>query len=286
MQWDDLRLFLAAWDAGTLTEAARTLGLSQATMSRRLERLESDLGQLLFERSRGGLLATEAARLLQPHVETMAHAVKQANAALQGLEAEPSGTVRLTAVPGVAVDILPLVMAKLSARYPKIVLEVLAENAFRDLTRYEADLALRSQRPEAGSLVAVRAIDVNIGVFASPDYVAKLDAPTLPDLDWIQYGAELAGITPARVVDDYLDGRSPVLRSNNFLVMRAAAQAGLGCIILADVQGELAGLERVPVDLPGSPMASLFLVMPQSLRRVPRIRAVVEVLTEVLNGLV
>lgn len=284
MDWDDLRLFLAAWEHGSLTAAGEALGLSQATLSRRLAALEAGTGQRLFERRRSGLVATAAAVALHPHAVAMAEAARQAGAALQGLEVEPEGVVRLAMAPGVAVELLPLLLTRLAARYPKVRLEVLADHHLVDVDQHEADVALRNAAPTRGDLTWRRLAEVSIGIYAAPSYVAGLGpAPTLADLDWVTYSAELAHLPQAVFVREALAGRAPAFSSNNFLVLRAAAMHGVGCVILPDVQGRAAGLVRLPVELPGAPKGPFFLVVPRALRNVPRVAAVVELVEEVVR---
>lgn len=283
--WSDLQLFLAAWEAGTLTGAAKATGLGQATLSRRMAALEEQLGLTLFDRSRGGLRPTDAARALHPHVEAMARAARQAGAALQDLEARPAGRVRIACPPGVAVDLLPPLLPILARRHPLIEVELLADNLMADLARHEVDVALRSEAPTSGDLVFRRLGAVRVGVFASPAYVAALppDA-TLRALAWITWSDDMAHIPAARWVALHLEGRPAALRSNSFLAMRAAAQAGVGCVLIPEVQARVGGLVRVPVPTPDLGEVPWFLVTPRALRRVPRVAAVVDFLTEALAG--
>jgi len=286
LSWEDLRLFHAAWTHGSLTRAAHALGLAQATMSRRLERLEADAGHTLFRRTRSGLVPTDAAQALWPHVETMAHAARQGAAGLQGFEAKPEGVVRLAAIPGLAVDVLPPVLPAFREQYPGITLHILSGNALTNMEAMEADIALRGVAPTRGNLVSRRVATVGIGIHAAPSYVAKLsgDEP-LHALDWLQYGPELAHLRGTQFVNQILDGRPPVLMSNSFLTLRAAAQAGLGCFLLPDVQAAACGLVPVPMTLDPKPVASLYTVVPKPLQFVPRVRAVLGFLDGVWEDL-
>ena len=284
LPWDDLRLFLAASEQQTLTAAAKALGLGQATVSRRLASLEEHVGQRLFERHRHGLVPTDAARALLPHAQRMAEQVRLAAAALQGLVAEPEGTVRLAVPPGIAADVLPPLLPALRRRHPKVRLEILSDNFMRDLSRHEADIAMRSFRPETGDLVFRRMPSVPLGVYASQAYVESLpDNPAPHDLEWLQWSDELGHIPLARYVAACLDGRPPALMSNGFVTLRAAAQQGVGCMVIPAIQARMSGLVPVPVDLPPLPAAPFYLVTPRALRGVPRVAAVVDFLVEVVE---
>lgn len=284
LPWDDLRVFLAAWESGSLTAAAAHLGVGQATASRRIAGLEEGIGQRLFDRTRGGLVPTDTARALHPHAERMAEQARLGAAALAGLAAEPEGLVRVAVPPGIAVDVLPPLIPELRRRHPKVRLEILADNFMRDLGRHEADIAMRSWRPQTGDLVFRRMPAVPLAVYASETYVAALppDAQAR-DLEWLQWSADMAHIPLARFVADQLGGRDPVLTTNSFPTMRAAAVQGLGCMLLPGIQARMAGLVEVPVELPALPPAPFFLIVPRGLRSVPRVAAVVEFLVEVIE---
>ncbi|MCB9780460.1 MAG: LysR family transcriptional regulator [Alphaproteobacteria bacterium] len=282
--WEDLRLFLAAWEAGTLTAAARRLGIGQATMSRRLAGLEAQLGHALFDRSRDGLVPTDAAHALHPHAVEMADAVRRAGAALQDLEDHPRGVVRIACPPGIAVDLLPGLIPLLRRRFPDVRLDIQSANLTVDLTRHVADIALRDRPPTSGDLVFRRLGDVRLGIYASPAYVASLGPDPAPgELEWIGWSEEMAHIGMARAIDGWRGDRPPALLTNSFLAMRAAAQAGVGCVLFPSAQAAVAGLVPVPVDVGELPVGPWYMVIPRALRHVPRVAAVAGFLGDVLD---
>ncbi|MBX2802571.1 MAG: LysR family transcriptional regulator [Myxococcales bacterium] len=279
-----MRLFLAATHAGSLSAAAAELGIGQATMSRRIAQLEERVGHVLFDRHRSGLVLTEAGQALRPHAEGMAASARRAIASLEGVDAEPEGVVRVAVPPGLAVDLLPPLLPALRRRHPRIRLEVLSDNFARDLSRREADIAIRSSRPTSGELLYRRLPAVRLGIFASADYVARLPEPVaLTDLDWVQYSPELLHIPFARWVEEWRGDKPCAFTSNSFLAMRSAAACGLGAMVLPALQGHLAGLvpiDGLPVELPDVPW---FMVTLRALRRVPRVAAVVAFVAEAME---
>ncbi|MCB9741533.1 MAG: LysR family transcriptional regulator [Alphaproteobacteria bacterium] len=283
--WDDLRSFLAAARAGSMSAGAAELGVAQATMSRRIAQLEATLGHVLFDRTRDGLVLTSAAEALLPHVETMAHAHRLCLAAASGLEARPEGVVRLAIPPGTAVDVAPTLAAGLAERYPGLRLEVLSDNSARDLMRHEADLAVRSMKPERGDLVYRRLGASRLGVYAAPALLARLgkDA-TLEDLPWVQWSSELAHIPMATWVAERLGARPPAFSSNSFLAMRAAAAAGLGAMLMPGMQAHVVGMVEVPYPTPPLPELPFYLVAHRALRHVPRVAAVMDYIEEVVGA--
>lgn len=284
MDWDDVRFFLAAWDAHTLTAASARLGVAQATMSRRVAALEERLGQVLFERTRGGLVPTPAARALHPHAERMARAVQDAQVALQAVSEVPEGEVRLAAPPGVAADLAAELVPMVRSRAPRVHLTLLADNRTLDLIRHEADLALRSFPGQDPDLVCRRLGNVELAVYASPSLAQRLPASPAPEsLPWLQWSDDMAHLPLARFVAAHLGGQPPAMASNSFLVLREAAQAGVGCMVMPRFQGRRAGLVPLSVSVDALPSPAVYLVFPASLRRVPRVRVVVECIEALLG---
>lgn len=282
--WDDWRLFLAAWQTGSLSGAASRLGLGQATLSRRIAALEVQVGHVLFDRTRRGLAPTEAALALVPHAEAMEAAALAAEATVQGLELEAAGVVRLAAPEGLAVDLVPALLPELSRRHPKVRLEVLTGNRLYDLSRREADLALRGHRSD-GDVVARRLPDPAMGLFVAPSLLARLPSPLrVEDLPMVTWVDDFGQLPMAEWVAGLLGGRPAVLTSNSFLVLRAAAVAGQGAMALPAFQARVAGLVPVPLELPPHPEVPWYLVVPRPLRRVPRVAAVVALLDETIRA--
>ena len=279
IDWQDLRHFVAVLEHGTFSAAAAALGVGQATVSRRIAALEETVGHALFDRVPGGLVATQAAELMRPYAVGMAAASLELETVASGFEVEPEGVVRLAASPGAAVDLGPLLARELLDRYPEVRLEILSDNLPRDLARREADIAVRTIRPTSGDLIVTRLTVANLGLFASPEYIASLpQRPRLSRLDFIGWSEELAHIPFARWLDEHR--RRPYrLTTNSFIAMRAAAVAGLGVVLIPRLQAQLAGLVEVRVRAPAFPEAPSFIVVHRAMRHVPRVRVVLELLT-------
>ncbi len=280
--WDDVRLFLAALEHESFTDAAKAIGVGQATMSRRIAALEAEVGHALFDRSRGGLTPPHAALQLRPWAEAMGASMRDAGAALAGLEVAPEGRVRLTCPPGVAVDFLPPVLQRLRVKYPKLVVEVLADVRVRDLAAHEADIAIRSSLPGAGPLLVRKLCDVLVGLYASPALVRRLPAKArLEQVPLIDWSDEVPSMQRALAVLPC----PRVMVTNEFLTMCAAAKAGVGAIATTSVQAKLLGLVAVPAPFPAVPPSSFLLVTHQALRHVPRVVAVLEELERLVEEL-
>lgn len=169
---------------GSLSGAARVLGLTQPTVGRHIDALEAAFGQPLFTRSQAGLQPTEMALHLRGTAQAMqSGAAALARAASEGSGQTMTGTVRISASDVVAVEVLPSAIARLRARHPGLVIELVPSNRVQDLLQREVDIAVRMMEPVQGALIARRVPDVMLGLFAHRAYLELHGAPaTLQDL--------------------------------------------------------------------------------------------------------
>lgn len=291
LAWDDVRLFLALCRSRTVGDAARSLGIDPSTASRRLATLEEALATTLFSRSRDGITPSQAALDLLPAAEQVEHGVARFANAVEGLEREVSGVVRLTC-PGDVADVVAVPMlGELLARHPGLRIELDAGESVLDLNRRETDLALRIVRPTHGDLVVTRVAVARWLVAAAPGLAARLGPLKMwSDAPWIGWGDRLAAAPPARWLADHGADVVPVLRSDRLTTQIAAVRAGLGVALVP--APSLAHYGLVPVELDASlradasswPSDELFLVTHRALRDVPRVRVVWDALVEALRG--
>ena len=279
--WDDARIFLAVAESGSFSGAARLLGMGQPTISRRVAEFEYQLGQPLFHRGRrGATLTDEGARLL-PSVQQMARHAAEFERAVAGQEQEVRGRVRLTAPPGISYDVLVPFCAALREEHPDVRVELLSTVEYLDLARGDAELAIRTRAPNEPGLVVLYSLTVPIGVFAAPEYRARLPSPCSPaDVGWICWSAPYLHVTPNPELEALIPGFTPAFASDNYLIQYRACLAGLGAMFLPRIRHPLvpaSGLVEIPLDLP--PIEGGFhMVCPRSMEYVPRVRAVVKAL--------
>lgn len=270
LRWDDLRVFLVAYRTRSLTRAAAKLGLNQSTMSRRLSALERTLDVRLFDRTPEGLIPTAVAERILPAAERAEAASHDALRALDGQARDLEGDVRLALSEGISYFGIAPLARKLRELHPGIVLHLITSNAIADLTRREADLALRFVRPERGDLIAKRLYEGPYALFASPDLLATLEpnAP-IPVVAWDEAHAHLP---EARW--EASTGATVAARASTLTTRIALAQAACGAIGLPLALGnKLDGLTLVEtVEIPLRWEA--WLVTHRALRDVPRVRAV------------
>lgn len=181
--WDELRTFVEVARDGSLSGAARRLGLTQPTVGRHIDALERALGLSLFTRSPRGLTPTPAAAALEPHVEAMAAAATALARAASGEAAAEHGAVRVTASEVVGCEVLPPMLAAFRAAHPGIAIELALTNRNEDLARRDADIAVRMVRPTQSGLVARRIGASRIRFYAHRDYLVRFGEPSsLADL--------------------------------------------------------------------------------------------------------
>ena len=283
LPWDDVQLFLAIAETGSLSRAAKRLGVGQPTMSRRLADLEYRLGYPLFQRQVAGVVPTSAGeRLLAPAKKMADWAGEVARAAAQGETGGPRGVVRVTAPPGVAFDFVAPFAAAVRERYPELRLEVLSSVRVLDLARGEADLALRLRPAVSSDLAVVASLVVPNVVVASRSYAAKLPKrPRIDQLDWIAWAPPFEDVTPNPELAAAIPDFRPAFTSDNYLVQWRACEAGVGAMIAGRVAHRFSlpsSIVPLDVDLGSHASSSLHLVCAKSALAVPRVRAVAELM--------
>lgn len=179
--WELYRSFLGVLREGSLSGAARSLGITQPTVGRHIQALESALGLALFTRSQTGLMPTEAALAIRSHAESMSTAVAALRRAAESHGEGVKGTVRVSASEVIGVEVLPSIVARLQQQHPELKVELVLTNRVQDLLRREADIAVRMTDPKQDSLIARRVGHVVLGLHAHKDYVARRGTPRTPD---------------------------------------------------------------------------------------------------------
>jgi len=178
--WNKARAFLVTAEEGSLSAAARALGMAQPTLGRQVDGLEQELGIVLFERVGRGLTLTPSGLELLDHVRDMGEAAGRVSLTALGQSQALEGTICISASETYATVLLPAIVAKLRQMEPGIKVEIVVANHASDLRRREADIAIRSFRPTEPDLIAKKIGDADAVLYATPDYIAKIGNPTLP----------------------------------------------------------------------------------------------------------
>lgn len=219
--WNHVRAFLATAEEGSLSAAARSLGLTQPTLSRQVAALEQDLGVLLFERIGRALELTPAGLELLEHTHKMGAAADRIALTASGQSQSIEGEVRITASDIYSAYLLPPVLRQLQDLAPKLRIVVVAANDIRDLQRREADIAIRHIRPDQPELIARLVYEASAHFYAAPSYLDSHGRPeTLTDLsthDFVSFGC------PDQMME-FLTPMGIHLTSDNF---RIGSQSGV-----------------------------------------------------------
>ncbi|MFY0690305.1 MAG: LysR family transcriptional regulator [Paracoccaceae bacterium] len=288
--WNQARAFWATAEHGSLSAAARVLGLSQPTLSRQVAGLEDDLGVLLFERIGRTLSLTEAGQDLREHVRAMSVAAEQVALTASGQSQSIEGRVSITASDVMAAFTLPQCLHEIRRQAPGITLEVVAADDIRDLRRREADIAIRHVRPEHPDLIAKLIGDMTAQFYATPAYLEKIGPPqSVADLaraEFISYGqpsAMMSRIVP--LFDLPLKEENFPYITENGVAGWEMAKAGLGIAIMASELGDRTP-EVVPVlpDRPPVVKFPIWLVVHREVRSSRRIRLVFDILGDFLRA--
>jgi molybdate transport repressor ModE-like protein len=277
---DDLRLVRAIGAAGTLTGAARRLRIDHSTAFRRLGAIEDRIGAELFERARGGYTPTPAGEAAVTAGRRILDDVAALEQRLAGADLRPSGTVRLTTT-DTLVELATPVLAALREEHPEITVDLVVANDFFTLTERDADIALRPAAVAPEALVGRRLAGLATAPYASPSYLAGRPAG-LADHDWLGFGDSLGHLLSARWLSAHVPAERIAQRANSLVALREGARAGLGVAALPCYLGDPdPGLRRVAPPIPEIPV-SLWLLVHPSLRRVARVRVVLDALAAAL----
>ncbi|WP_451972152.1 LysR family transcriptional regulator [Azospirillum endophyticum] len=276
--WDLYRSFLAVIREGSLSAAARALGLTQPTLARHIAALEEAVGGSLFLRSPRGLDPTDAALALKPQAEALDMAASSLWRTASGWGAEVRGTVRVTASEVVGARILPAILAGLRARHPALEIELVLSNAVDDLLQRGADVAVRMVEPEQQALLVRRVGVIALGMHAHRAYLDRHGVPQHPD-DLARHS--LIGFDRETPDIRAMLQRAPdvalprfALRSDSHLAQLSAIEAGFGIgICQVPLARRNPDLRRVLADAFDMPMG-MWVAMHEDLRSTPRCRAV------------
>jgi len=283
MNWSDLVYALALGRAETLSAAARELRVDHATVARRVARLEDELGASLFEKTPDGYRATHAGRVLLEAGRDVEDRLATMRLDLEQHTAPTSGPVRITALETFFSAVLEPRLPEFRDRYPDIELTLDDSATYRDLSRKEAEIAVRSPKPKQPNLVCRRAFRVGSALYASRDYVDRFGLPSpLSETAGhfvVRYATELDWVPEETWIDKNLRGFRVPARACSMQQSLDLVTAGVGIGFIECLSGD-----RDPnlVRVPGSPVKSYtyWLVVHEEAYKAPRVQAVLGFLNE------
>ena len=286
MDWDNARVFLAICRQGTLRAAAAELRVDQATVGRRLAALEKSLDVRLFLRTPGGYLPTPAGERARLGAEQMEQAAHRLQREMQGTDRRLSGTVRLACTDTTATTFLIPALAGLHRQHPGVRVVLSVATQLTNLTRREADLAVRVLRPDSPDLIARHLSRREVGLYASRDYLARHGEPTpgsaFADHDVVIYQAGVSRLHGESLCGEPIANARVAMEVNTGMMLAQAVRAGMG---IGEIPTHLAESfeELVRIWPQRSEDYDLWLVMHKDLHRTARVRAVADAVVDALT---
>jgi DNA-binding transcriptional LysR family regulator len=274
--WDDLRVFLTLAREGTLTTAAKSLGVSHPTVARRVKALEHQTGARLFDRLSDRFVLTSAGEQLLGDAQSMEQAALAIDRRTATLSDTVSGVVRLSAGEAMSAFVARH-LAGLRKDLVQIEFELVASHTLANLSRREADLLIREQVPDLAGIVARKLGRVAYAIYATPERAGgRGSLQSLQDLPWVGFDDDHTYMPGQRWLQEKLAGVRPVIRGNNWLVLLEAARTGAGFVILPCYLGDADDrLQRIGGIIP-EVFADQWLLVHRDLRALPRVRAVMD----------
>jgi DNA-binding transcriptional LysR family regulator len=276
IEWDDLRYILAVANSGSLAGAARKLGVNHTTVLRRVGACETRLGLRLFERMPTGYVLTAGGEEMIAAARHIDDTVTSLERKLVGQDLRLSGAIRVTSTDTLMVSILPEILAEFRVAHPGIGIEVAISNVMLNLTKREADIAIRPAKDAPETLVGRRIAKIAFAIYGSSQYLSRRRKTDDLAHQWVGPDDSLADTSVARWMRAELPESEVVLRADSLLGMREAARAGLGLTALPCYLGDTSpGL--ICVHRPIAAMqTALWILTHEDLRRTARIRAFTE----------
>jgi DNA-binding transcriptional LysR family regulator len=273
LEWDDLRYVLAVASAGSLAGAARSLGVNHTTVLRRVAAFEKGLGLRLFERLPTGYVLTAGGEELIAAARHIDDTVTTLERKLAGQDLRLSGTVRVTTTDTLMGSILPEILAEFRESHSGVQVEVAISNLMFNLTKRDADVAIRPAKDPPETLIGRRVAKIAFAIYGSPQYLAKHKAKNIAGHRWVGPDDSLADTSVAQWMRSELPESEITLRADSLLGLRQAAQAGLGLAALPCYLGDTAP-SLVCVHRPIAAMeTALWILTHEDLRHTARIRA-------------
>ncbi|TPM31485.1 LysR family transcriptional regulator [Mesorhizobium sp. B2-3-4] len=272
LDWEDLRHFHALSRLGTLSAAARALGVEHATVARRIAHLEESIGAKLVDRrgrrlsltAKGQEIATIAARMSEDSLT-----IERAGL---NIDSRHAGTVRISAPPTLATALLTERFVRIRQRHPGINIVVIGETRYASLGRREADIAVRMARPDQGDLTVTRIGEIGFSLYGDPNYLA---ATREANWTFIGYEQTMSSSPQERLLARIAGDRPVAIRGSTLEFQLAAVKAGGGIALLPDFMATGQGLTSLP--LAEAPLTrELWLVVHTDIKDVPLIRTVMD----------
>lgn len=283
MDWNDLSLVLAICRTGTLSGAAKTLGVNHSTVFRRINAIEQDLDVRLFDRQPNGYVMTEAGEAVQRSAEQIDAQVHDLTRQLVGRDLRLEGHVRVTSPEGIAIRVLTPMLCDFCGEHPGIRIDLVTTSNPLHLSRREADIAVRVTRKPPENLIGRRVCNFRFALYASRAYLKRYRDTELEDHRWILTEENFEQLPPSLWKKRDRKAARIAFTSNNVMVTLAATKQGHGVAPLPCFLGDAErGLVRVSEPLEELTMGLWILAHPD-LRATARVKALMRYLVDALQ---
>jgi len=273
LSWDEFRLVKAISDSGSLGGAAEILALNHSTVFRRLAALETTFGAPLFERSREGYRPTAAGEEMIALANAMADSIVEFERRIAGRDVRPTGQLRVTTAEAIGQQILPAVLAQFQLQNPGVTIELILSSVILNLSRRDADVAIRLTNDPPETLVGRRICAARWAVYGRRELVASYGAPLIDSAPFVGFGNGFGPPASRRWIETNIRPGKLVAKVNSILGMRELAAQGFGATLLPCFLGDTSPrLIRVGHPIEGLDMG-LWILTHADLRRSARVRA-------------
>ncbi len=277
LDWNDLRYLVEVVRSRSAAAAARALGVSHATVLRRIQALEQGIGTPLFYRLPTGYEPTEAGRQLAEVGANIETTVTSTRRAIDGQSTELAGTIRFTTTESLACALMPPILRRFRERYPEIKVDMIATSARLDLDRRDADVALRPTQAPPESWVGMALPPLEAGLYAAKSYLAGRRLDDWNDFDWIVPSGPLAQVS--QWLNNQVPEARQVMFADSFVAMRELALEGVGATVLPHLMACDTRLHLLQA-LPREISAPVWLLTHANLRHTRRINAFMQFIAE------
>jgi DNA-binding transcriptional LysR family regulator len=238
LNWENLKYFLALANTSRLQKAAKELGSNHSTVYRRIKSFEEEIGLKLFESSPGGYQLTPAGEKLLAVSSELAEKMNDVDLAIRGIDQEPHGNIRLTTTASIAATILAPIINKFRKKWPGITIELIVGNQHLNLSKREADIAIRPSSKVPEHLVGMKLGYLNFSVFGTSKYAKKINSRNFNKLasetDFLGLEDSLSHLKSKQWQDQLPIDQNKVYRTNNLALMGQLCSAGVGLAVIPD----------------------------------------------------
>ena len=248
INWDNLRYVLMVSEKGSIAAAARELGVNRTTVLRRINTFQHNLNCRIFERGDSGYILTPEAEKMIGAAREVENTLFDMQRQIAGHELRLEGELKVTTTDTLMVSLIGPHLASFYRKHPHIVVDIVMTNNILDLSRREADIAIRPTQSLEAPLVGRRVADVHFGIYASPDYFDNCQASNLTEHRWIGFDTSLQSTPPGKWLEANVPKERVCLRGDSFIALKIAAENGIGVALLPHYLGNSsAQLQRLPI---------------------------------------